>query len=139
MSSSGETARASPRERRKWGNRLATLVKPLLTHIFGDDAVTRGLADPEARMLVEWLVDHAERLANVAANEAAGHAEVRRLCRRARAIGRFVTLWCHQRERGAAVQLVAAERFTWPLPEGAVDPCELMQSILHAEASSFSA
>ena len=43
---------------------------------------------------------------------------LRRLCRRARAIGRFVYLWSLQRLRGAAGQLAVAERFYWPLPEG---------------------
>jgi hypothetical protein len=114
------------------------LVKPLLTYIFGEDSCTRGLADPEARILVEWLVDQAERLAQVESNDQAAIQEVQKLCRRARAISRFVSLWCHNRERGAAVQLAAAERFTWPLPtQTAVDACELMQSILHAEAGRF--
>ncbi len=90
-----------------------------------NDAVTRGLADPEARILVEWLVEQAESLA-----EQDVEARVQKLCRRCRAIGRFVGLWCYQRERGAAVQLAAAERFGWPFPEAATDPCELMQSIL---------
>lgn len=115
------------------------LVKPLLACIFQDDAVTRGLADPEARVLVEWLVDRAERLAALAAEPAAGLGEVRRLCRRARGIARFVGLWCYARERGSAVQLAAAEGFTWPLPTGPTDACELMQDILAAEAARFAA
>jgi hypothetical protein len=114
-------------------------VKPLLGFILRDDALTRGLADPEARMLVEWLVDQAERLARVMATEGAAMMEVKRLCRRARAIGCFVNLWCHQRERGAAIQLAGAERFTWPLPTRSVDPCELMHHILGCETSGFAA
>jgi hypothetical protein len=114
-------------------------VRALLRPILGDDALTRGLADPEARILVEWLADQAERLARVARSETAGLAEVRRLCQRARAIGRFVSLWCHARDRGGAVQLAGAERFTWPLPTRPVDPCELMHSILTSEASAFAA
>jgi hypothetical protein len=114
-------------------------VKPLLRHILRDDALTYGLGDAEARILVEWLVEQAERLAEVSPSEAAGIRDVQRMCRRARGIGRFVALWCHNGERGAAVQLAAAERFTWPLPTRTVDPCELMQSILSAEASGFAA
>ena len=106
---------------------------PLLSHILDDDALTRSLGDAEARVLVEWLVEQAERLA-----EAAGPAEalprVRRLCRRGRAIARFVTLWCQERAPGAAGQLAAVERFTWPLPDGPVDPCELMQAIVAWES-----
>src|SRR5271163_4793919 len=106
------------------------LAKPLLSEILDNDAVTRGLSDPEARILVEWLVERTEQLAAVADCETAARREVRHLCRRARAIGRFVVLWCQSRERGAACQLAATERFTWPLPASAEDPCELMQFIL---------
>jgi hypothetical protein len=90
-------------------------------------------------MLVEWLVEQAERLAGMVATEGAAQVEVTRLCRRARAISRFVCLWCHQHEHGAAVQLAGAERFPWPLPTQAIDPCELMQDILVREASGFAA
>lgn len=107
------------------------LARPLLSPILENDALTRGLSDPEARVLVEWLVEHAERLDG--ADEEV-EREMHKLCLHARAIGRFVGLWCHQRDRGAAVQLAGAERFTWPLPtEAGVDPCELMQEILACE------
>ncbi len=107
---------------------------PLLGHILDDDALTRGLGDAEARVLVEYLVEQAEQLAWESEREEACR-EVSRLCRRGRAIGRFVYLWCIQRERGPAAQLAAAERFNWPFPEARVDPCELMQSIVAWEAS----
>ena len=107
-------------------------VGPLLSQILDDEALTRGLGDPEARVLVEWLVEEAEWLEESAGDPA---AEVRRLCRRARAVSRFVLLWCLRRDRAAAVQLAAVERFAWPLPDDAdADPCELMQCILGWEA-----
>src|SRR5436190_1312841 len=81
-----------------------------------------------ARMLVEWLVERAERLATTAGSAAAG--TVAALCRRARAIGLFVGLWCYRRERGAAGQLANAERFDWPLPPADIDPDALMERIL---------
>lgn len=115
------------------------LAKPLLNHILDDEALTRGLADPEARVLVEWLVERAENLAELGFTDSTTQREIHRLCRRARAIGRFVSLWCHQEQRGAAVQLVGAERFTWPLPRGAMDPYELMQFILDWEAKQLQA
>jgi hypothetical protein len=90
-------------------------------------------------MLVEWLVDQTEKLARLETDENAAFLWVERLCRRARAISRFVGLWCHTRERGAAVQLAAAERMIWPLPTRTVDPCELMQTILTCEAAGFAA
>jgi hypothetical protein len=109
------------------------LAKALLNAILADEALTRGLGDAEARVLVEWLVDRAEERAEAA--DAA--VEVQALCRRGRAIGRFVSLWCHQRSPGAAHQLASAERFTWPLPTCPVDPCELMQAILAWETDEL--
>jgi hypothetical protein len=111
--------------------------EPLLAYILDDDALTRNLGDAEARVLVEWLVEQAERLA--ATGGAAAEREVRRLCRRGRAFAHFVHLWCGQRLRGAAGQLAVAERFHWPLPEGDLDACELMQEILFWETQEIQA
>ena len=109
---------------------MPKLTKPLLSHILDNDLLTRGLGDPEARMLVEWLVDQAERLAADAPSEVAVRMQVERLCRRGRAIGRFVGLWSQPRARGAAGQLAVAEGFTWPLPPPTADGCEVMHSVL---------
>jgi hypothetical protein len=116
------------------------LVRPLLACILDDDALTRELCDPEARILIEWLVDQAEHLARGQNPEGVVRLDVMRLCRRARAISRFVALWCHRREPAAAIQLAAAERCVWPLPtRRRIDPCELMHTILQYEASSVAA
>jgi hypothetical protein len=108
------------------------LAKSLLSPILDNEALTRDLGDAEARILVEWLVERAERLAAAAVSERFARGEVALLCRRARAIGRFVGLWARQ-AFGPAYQLAAAERFAWPLPTGPEDPCELMQVILEWE------
>lgn len=103
---------------------------PLVRHILRDEAMTRGLGDVEARMIVEWLADRAERLAASAPDEPAAWAALRAVCRRARVIATFVRLWSAPGSRGSAIQLVAAERMTWPLPTGDVDPGELMEVLL---------
>jgi hypothetical protein len=109
-------------------------VSRLLGRILGDEALTRGLGDAEARVLVEWLVEQAEDLEEGTAD---ADAEVHRLCRRARALSRFVWLWCARRDRGAATQLAAVERFGWPLPDDAdADACDLMQTIVVWEGES---
>src|SRR5262245_8041527 len=113
------------------------LTKPLLNPILDDDAMTRGLGDAEARILVEWLVEQAESVAETSESETAAHNRVRILCRRGRAIGRFVGLWCHSRARGAAGQLAAAERFVWPFPSPAADACEIMNMILRHETEQL--
>jgi hypothetical protein len=107
-------------------------VGTLVRQVLQSDSLTRGLEDPEARILVEWLVEKVEHLEAGPAAEAASSGSLERLTQRARAIARFVSLWC-QGERGSAVQLAAVERFVWPLPTRAVDPCELMKVILSRE------
>jgi len=109
--------------------------RALLNLILNDDALTRGLGDEEARLLVEWLADAAEAIARRAVSEAAAIAAIEKLRRRGRAIRQFVDLWCHQYAHGAALQLAATERFRWPLPDFYADPWELMHQILDFETS----
>lgn len=107
----------------------------LIRGIARDDSLTRGLGDIEARMLVEWVVDWAELLTEAARSEQDAESLVQRLSRRGKAIGRFVQLWCNPRERGAATQLAATERFGWPLPtDRKVSPPDLMEHILNWES-----
>ena len=107
----------------------------LIRHVLRDDALTRGLGDIEARMLVEWVTDWTELLAEASRTEEDAWSCVRRLCRRGRAISRFVQLWNEPHGRGAAGQLAAAERFHWPLPPSGLDTADLMQHILNWENS----
>ncbi len=100
-----------------------------LSAILDNDRLTNGLDDGEARMLIEWLVVRAEDQ-----RECPDPAEVQRLCRRARAIARFVSLWCHEEMFGPALQLAATERFAWPLPVAPMDACDLMETILAWES-----
>ena len=111
------------------------VAKSILNPILHEEALTRGLGDPEARILIEWLVDYAEGVVAEDIPDVAAEEMVHNLCRRARSISRFVHLWCHQNARGAACQLAATERFTCTLPIAPVDPCELMQNILSFEIS----
>ena len=103
--------------------------------IVDNEALTRGLGDPEARVLVEWLVGEAEILADMELEEDQLCYEIRCLCDRGRVLSRFVLLWCYRHNWGAACQLAATERFPWPLPTTAMDPCELMEQILGYEAN----
>jgi hypothetical protein len=109
---------------------VGMVTTPLFRPILDNDALTRGLGDSEARVLVEWLVAEAEILAEKHPEPVRAAAEVARLCQRARSICRFVILWCYRESWGAACQFAATERFSWPLPTTAMDPCELMEDIL---------
>lgn len=100
--------------------------------ILTDEALTRGLGDAEARVLIEWLVECAERLPSSSTLPEAT-TEIKRLCRKGRAIARFVCLWSDG-DRAGACQLAASERFSWPLPDGAtIDSYELMHHIVSKE------
>jgi len=81
-------------------------------------------------MLVEWLVEQAEQVAEECASPQIAEQEVKRICRWARGVVRFVHLWCYEEAFGAATQLAGSEHFHWPLPATRVDPCELMEQIL---------
>jgi hypothetical protein len=109
------------------------LSSPLLRYVLHDEAITRGLGDEEARVLIEWLVEWAELLADELENEQAAWNSMMTLCQLARGIGRFVQLWSHEDSRGAAAQLAAVERFRWPLPVCDEDPADLMFRILKWE------
>ena len=110
-------------------------MRGLLRPILNDDGLTRHLGDSEARILVEWLVERAEYMAA----DVDAEAKVRAMCRRARAIGLFVGLWCYRGQQGAAAQLANAEQFNWPLPEPGLDPDLLMEHILEHESRSTAA
>jgi hypothetical protein len=113
------------------------LSKTILSPILVDDTLTRGLGDAEARVLVEWLVERMERSHAHTGSEAKTREELAFWCRRARAIGRFVTLWCYHSDHGAACQLAATERFPWPFPPTDADACDLMMDILAWEKDQY--
>lgn len=112
-------------------------VRQLLRPILFDESLTRGLGDEEARVLIDWLVERAEQLAAECPFDAPAKLDAVR--RRAKAVARFVALWCHEYRPGAAVQLAASEAFAWPLPVGVPEPAVLMQRILRHEERSVAA
>jgi len=107
-------------------------VRELLRPVLDDEALTRGLGDEEARLVVDWLADRAERVV-AAHGDTEAAAALAPLFRRARTACRFVRLWCYDGAPGAAIQLVGAERFDWPLPTKPTDACEIMHQILTFE------
>lgn len=108
-------------------------LKTLLQSVLDDEHLTRGLGDEEARLLIDWLVERAENIAERLKCLDRCREEMSRICRRARGMSRFVFLWCHQGSHGAACQLAASERFTFPLPLPEIDAYDLMQCILDYE------
>src|SRR5262249_22429859 len=107
--------------------------RALLNLILHDEALSRGLDDPEARILVERLADWSETFEGRGNCRADALPRMEQIRRRGRAIRQFVDLWCHRSEHAAAIQLAASERFRWPLPEPDVDPWALMHQILDWE------
>lgn len=112
------------------------LARKHFERILGDESLTRGLRDSEARMLVEWLVDQAERLEQRAKDPQKMDGCVQQLCKQARGFRRFVELWFNPHGRAAACQLYAVERWEWPLPDCEFDPYEVLQDILTWETEA---
>lgn len=108
-------------------------LKTLLDPVLADELLTRGLGDEEARLLIDWLVDRAESIVERISSRDRCREEIERLCRRARGLARFVSLWCHHASHGAACQLAASERFAFPLPLPEIDAYDLMSDILAFE------
>jgi hypothetical protein len=113
--------------------------RALLNLILDDEALTRGLEDAEARLLVEWLADWCDRLTSSCTTDSEALVRLERLRKRGRAIRQFINLWCHRRAQGAAAQLAATEQFRWPLPDPDADPWELMHFILDSEDQALCA
>lgn len=109
------------------------LARSFLDPILRDDALTRCLGDPEARLLIEWLVDEAERLEGLP--DDALSAAVAALCKRGRVMSRFVRLWSIDEQPAAATQLAACEGLTEVLPIGRVGPRRLMRQIITHESA----
>ena len=114
-------------------------IRALLNRILDDEALTRGLGDAEARILIEWLTDWVETIAERYPGDTEATSRVEMLRRRGRSIRRFVDLWCHEADYAAATQLAASERFRWPLPEADADPWLLMHQIVGWEESHLQA
>ncbi len=109
------------------------LARAQLNRILYDDSLTRHLGDEEARVLIEWLADAAERIPPDPAEAAAAAAEA--LCRRGRVLSRLVRLWCHDGEQGAAAQLAVCEGLVTALPSGHADPYLVMRRLVIHEAT----
>jgi len=106
----------------------------LVGRVLDDEGLTAGLNDPEARVLVEWLVEEVEKIGAAESDDEQAAQKVEQLCQRARLIRKFVALWCHQQDHGAAAQFAATSRLGWPLPvSDQRDPCEVMLHILACE------
>jgi hypothetical protein len=115
-------------------------MRQMLNTILHDEALTRGLDDAEARILLEWVAGWAERVINCSPTETVAMARIEQVRLRGRAIRHFVQLWCHDQDAAAATQLAATERFRWPLPEELdADPWELMHLILDWEERNLHA
>jgi hypothetical protein len=111
----------------------------LILRILRDESLTRGLWDPEARLLMEWLVNQIERLFESRASADQIERTYAQLYQWGRAIRRFVFLWSHQEDQGAAAQLAAAEGFSSSLPPADLtDPCEVMAHQLRWVAKHMS-
>ena len=102
--------------------------------VMRDERITYGLADPEARVLVEWLVHKAETIPDSELQQE-DQVYAWELCyRRAKVLRQFVALWCYRGRPEAAIQLAASEGMADYLPDSSVEePVDVMLSMMKQE------
>lgn len=102
--------------------------------VMRDDRITHGLADPEARVLIEWLVNKAEVIPDTEL-EPQDQVYAWELCyRRAKVLRQFVSLWCYRGRPEAAIQLAASEGMADYLPDASVEePVDIMLTMMKQE------
>lgn len=110
------------------------LAEQYIHQVMHDERITYGLADPEARMLVEWLVTKAEAIpeTDLLPDDQVCAWE---LCyRRAKVLRQFVSLWCYRGRPEAAIQLAASEGMAEYLPASTVEePVDVMLTMMKQE------
>jgi hypothetical protein len=92
-----------------------------IDQVMHDDRLTHGLADPEARVLVEWLVNLAESIPTTGLMESDQQVAWNICYRRAKVLRQFVSLWCYRGRPDAAIQLAASEGLSEYLPDSSVE------------------
>jgi hypothetical protein len=109
-------------------------VDACIDQVMGDARLTYGLEDPEARLLVEWLVDKAEHLPESGLAETEQDKTWQLYYRRAKVLRKCVQLWCYRGRPEAAIQLAASEGLSEVLPNSAVEEgVEVMSALMRGE------
>ncbi len=102
-----------------------------------DDHLIRGLGDAESRMLVEWLVDWAEMLADTISDEELVEKRFYKVRSRAQLICCYLRL-CQETDAHASLtQFTATQKLPWPLPTLKIDTIELLDRILDWESRHY--
>jgi len=114
------------------------LVDACIDQVMADSRLTYGLEDPEARLLVEWLVEKAEHLPESGLREDELNTAWQVYYRRAKVLRKCVQLWCYRGRPEAAIQLAASEGLAEFLPNSAVEEgVEVMSALMRAEVAKI--
>jgi hypothetical protein len=114
------------------------LVDACIDQVMGDSRLTYGLEDPEARLLIEWLVDKAEHLPEMGLRETEQDVTWQLYYRRAKVLRKCVQLWCYRGRPEAAIQLAASEGLAEFLPNSSVEEgVEVMSSLMRGEVAKI--
>jgi hypothetical protein len=116
------------------GEFVSMLTENCIHQVLRDERITYGLADPEARLLVEWLVTKAETIPETDL-QPDDQENAWGLCyRRAKVLRQFVALWCYRGRPEAAIQLAASEGMSDYLPDSSVEePVDVMLAMMKQE------
>lgn len=110
------------------------LAENCIHQVLRDERLTHGIADPEGRVLVEWLVSKAEAIPETDL-QPEDQVTAWELCyRRAKVLRQFVSLWCYRGRPEAAIQLAASEGMSEYIPPASMEePVDIMLSLMKQE------
>jgi hypothetical protein len=111
-------------------------VQPLLNQIADDESLTAGLADPEAKVLLDWLRQQIKTQVAHAATNAEGRSRFDSLRKRSAAYSRLIAAWCIDADETLARQLWKELGLTGSLDSlPHTDALAAMKQLLGTEAS----
>lgn len=87
----------------------------LVSRVLDDETLAGDLEERAAEKLLAWAVQQAEQLAAKPGSQMAALKQVDNVCRRARALGRLVTMLCQHGDMAAAAALAKKEDLPWPV------------------------
>jgi hypothetical protein len=110
------------------------LASNCIHRVLRDERLTYGIADPEGRVLVEWLVNKAESIPETDLQPEDQEAAWELCYRRAKVLRQFVSLWCYRGRPEAAIQLAASEGMSEYIPPASMEePVDIMLSLMKQE------
>lgn len=112
-------------------------IKKHIERVLDDEGLTSGLADPEAKVLMDWLVHNLEAKLPRTKSDAAARELTKTEAARARRLAAIIDKICYNDDRAAAERLWNAAGRTQALNTlPAADPVAVARQLIQWETAS---